>query len=164
MMQIGRWALAVALLTLSADARPDPRSGVAEAPRARAGVTLAETRSRVHPAATRLGDVVPLLRQDASAEISAIDWSPLRLTRRYGVAATVVRLDTKRTGERTLTAACVVSAAVRELDTGNILFVVEGRARVEDSAAAGERAQRDALRAAIQSAVRAVPDGLRRSR
>lgn len=154
----------LALLTLSADARSAPWSGVHETPRARAGVTLAEATSIVDPAATRLGDVIPLLREHASAELAAIDWSALRLTRRYGVAATVVRLETKRTGDRTLATAGVVSAAVRELDTGNLLFVVEGRARVEGSASADERAERDALRTAIQGAVRAVPDGLRRSR
>lgn len=162
-MPIGSHVLAFALLALSADGRAPLESRVHEAPRARAGVTLAETTSRVDPASTRLGDVVPLLREQASAALAAIDWGALRLTRRYGVAATVVRLETTRTGGRALTA-CVVSAAVRELDTGNLLFVVEGRARVEDSAAADDRAERDALKTAIVGAVRAVPSGLRQSR
>lgn len=127
-------------------------------------VTLAEANSRVDPGATRLGNVVPLVRDDASAALAAIDWSALRLSRRYAISATVVRLATTRTGERSLAAACTVSAAVRELDTGNLLFVVEGRARAEDGVAEAARAERDALRAAVQNAVAAVPDGLRRSR
>lgn len=162
-MPIGSLSLALVLLALPADGHRASGSGVFEAPRARAGVTLAETTSHVVPGSTRLGDVVPLLREHASAALAAIDWAPLRLTRRYGVAATVVRLETTRTGPRALTA-CVVSASVRELDTGNLLFVVEGRARVEDSAAAAEGAERDALRTAVQGAVRAVPGGLQKAR
>lgn len=148
-------ALALAALLLSL-----PAVGTAEA--RRGAVTLAETASRVDPAATKL-DVVPLLREDASAAIAAIDWSGLRLSRRYGVSATVVRLSTERT-ERSAASTCVVAAAVRELDTGNLLFTVEGRARAEDSASAAARAERDALRAAVEGAVRAVPEGLRKSR
>lgn len=161
-------ALGAALLTTPAGAaiRGDARASVHE-PRAPAGhgaVTLSEATSRVDPSATRLGDVIPLLRDDAAAALAAIDWSPLRLSRRYAVSATVVRLTTTRTGARSLASACTVSAAVRELDTGNLLFIVEGRARAEDSVTDAARAERDALRAAVQGAVAAVPDGLRRSR
>jgi hypothetical protein len=155
-------ALAGALLSLRAGAAT--HAPVTQAPHAHGGVSLAEVTSRVDPRATRLGDVVPVLREEASAALAAIDWSPLRLSRRYAVAATAVRLETTRTGERTLATACVVSAAVREADTGTLLFVVEGRARAEDSASAAERAERDALRAAVAGAVRAVPEGLRRAR
>jgi hypothetical protein len=157
-MPIPRSTLALALAALLLAL---PAVGAAEA--RRGAVTLAETASRVDPAATKLGDVVPLLRADASAALAAIDWSGLRLSRRYGVSATVVRLSTERT-ERSAASTCVVAAAVRELDTGNVLFTVEGRARAEDSASAPARAERDALRAAVEGAVRAVPDGLRRSR
>lgn len=153
-------ALSWLLSTSHALSAPGPMMSPA---RGTGGVTLAEATSRVDRGATKIGDVVPLLREQATLAIASIDWSPLRLTRRYGLSATVVRLETKRTGDRTLESACVVSAAVRELDTGNLLFVVEGRARVEDAATGGARAERDALETAVRGAVRAVPDGLRRS-
>lgn len=136
----------------------------ARAPNGNGAVMLSEASSRVDPSATRLGDMIPLIRADAAAALAAIDWAPLRLSRRYAISATVVHLTTTRTGDRTLASACTVSAAVRELPSNNLLFIVEGRARAEDSVTDAARAERDALRAAVQGAVAAVPDGLRRSR
>jgi hypothetical protein len=163
-MPIGRSTLALALAVLFAAAPTAAApTGVRVEEARRGAVTLAETTSRVDPGATRLGDVLPLLREDAAAAIAAVDWTNLRLARRYGVAATVVRLSTERT-DRAAASTCVVTAAVRELDTGNLLFVVEGRARAEDSPSAAARAERDALRAAVERAVAAVPEGLKRSR
>lgn len=170
-MPIDRSTLALAigasLLATPATAavRAEGRAPIAvRAPAGNGAVLLSEANSRVDPGATRLGNVIPLLREDAAAALASIDWSALRLSRRYAVSATVVRLTTTRTGDRTLAAACTVSAAVRELDTGNLLFTVEGRARAEDSVTDAARAERDALRAAVQGAVAAVPDGLRRAR
>jgi hypothetical protein len=146
----------VALLLASAGSPAEARS-----PRA---VMLAEAASRVDPAATRLGDLTALLREDAERELAAIDWSALRIRGRYAISATVVGLSTARTGERTVAASCTVSAAVRDASSNILLFVVEGRARAEDGATTAARAERDALRAAVQGAVGRVPEGLRRSR
>jgi hypothetical protein len=162
---LGSWPLAVAIaLSASVIARStlaEPRPPAPEAPLG--GVALAEVASRVDPRATRMGDVVPLLRQEAAAAIAAIDWGTLRLSRRYAVAATAVRLSTTRTSERTLATSCVISASVREADTGTLLFTVEGRALAEDQVASADRAERDALRAAVTGAMRALPEGLRRA-
>lgn len=166
-MRIDRSALAVALgaALCTGAAQVEARGGDHPAIHAaRGAVLLKEATSRVQPGETRLGDVIPLLRADASAAIAAIDWGPLRLSRRYAVSATVTRLSTTPTGERSVASSCAVSAAVRDLDTGNLLFIVEGRARAEDSAASADRAERDALRAAVRGAVAALPDGLRKSR
>lgn len=165
-MAIARSTLALALAgaLLSPPTGAQPRPAPPETPRASGGVALAEVASRVDPRATGIGDVVPVLRAEAAAAIAAIDWTALRLSRRYAVAATAVQLTTTRTGERTLATSCVVSASVREADTGTLLFVVEGRALAEDGVAAAERAERDALRAAVTGAMRAVPEGLRRAR
>jgi hypothetical protein len=165
-MAIARSTLALALVLAASSLAPpsfaDPRPPAPEAPVG--GVALAEVASRVDPRATRIGDgVVPLLREEATAAIAAIDWRPLRLARRYAVAATAVRLSTARTGERTLATSCVVSASVREADTGTLLFTVEGRALAEDGVGSPDRAERDALRAAVTGAVRALPEGLRRA-
>ena len=136
-----------------------PVSGGAVPPKP--GVSLAEVASRIDPAKTRLTNLTELLRSDAEAELLAIDWGKLR--RRYAVSAALVRLDSTSTGERTLAAACTVSASVRDADTGKLLFLVEGKARAEDASTAGARAERDALSAAVRGAITAVPEGLRRS-
>jgi hypothetical protein len=82
--------------------------------------------------------------------------------RRYALSIAVVRLESTR-GERSASASCAVSAALRDADTGTLLFIVEGRARAEDGAAFVARAERDALAAAAQRAVAALPEALRRS-
>ena len=167
-MPIERSALALGLgaALLSTPAGAAAPSRITQAPHeahARAAMTLAEVASHVEPGATRLVDVKALLREDAEALLADIDWSPLRLRRRYALSASLVRLDTTSTGERTLAASCTVSAAVREVESGKLLFIIEGHARAEDSAASGARAERDALRAAVRGAVVAVPDALRRA-
>ena len=122
-------------------------------------VTLAEVASQVDARATRLRNLPDLLRQDVEAELAAIDWQRAKVRRRYRLSAAVVTLSSA-TGERTLSASCVVSAAVRD-DRGVLLAVVEGRARAEDAPAAAERAERDALAAAARSAIKAVPESIR---
>ncbi|MFT3769836.1 MAG: hypothetical protein QM820_30755 [Minicystis sp.] len=170
-MAIERWSLAFALASMMA-ALPTPahaahhddaRASVHQARRGRAPVTLAEATSSVDPATTRLGDVIPLLREDAAAALADIDWSALRLSRRYAVSASVVRLETTSSGARSLASACSVSVAVRDVERGTLLFIIEGRARAEDSPDAAARAERDALRAAVKSAIAGVPTGLRRA-
>jgi hypothetical protein len=158
-------ALGAALLEGPARAAAPPRhDGAPRQSRApRAAVTLTEVASGVEPGATLLGDVKALLREDTEALLATIDWSPLRLRRRYALTASLVRLSTTRTGERSLAASCAVSAAVRDAESGVLLFIIEGRARAEDSDAAGARAERDALRAAVRGAVAAVPEALRKT-
>lgn len=160
--------VAAAVWTLPASAAEPSNQARSAAPaqarRPRAPVTLAEATSRVDPKETHLGDLTALLREDVEGALLAVDWSALRLARRYAISATVVRLATAPTSERALSAACTVSVAVREVEGGTLLFVVEGRARAEDGSTAAPRAERDALRAAVRGAITAVPDGLRRSR
>jgi hypothetical protein len=154
-------ALATALTLLTA--LPAPTLAAPAAGRARSPVTLAEANSSVDPASTRLVDPVALLRADAADALGAIDWSALRLSRRYAISATIVRLSTASTGARSLAASCSISVAVRDLERSTLLFVVEGRARAEDGADAAARAERDALRAAVQNAIAGVPGGLQRT-
>lgn len=125
-----------------------------------APVKLAEVASKVDAASTRLANVTDLLRHDVEAEIAAIDWTQAKLRRRYTLSAAVVRLESATTGERTLSASCTVSAAVRD-DRGTLLAIVEGRARADDAANAAARAERDALAAAARSAIKRVPETIR---
>lgn len=124
-------------------------------------VTLGEVATSVAAKSTRLLNVADLLRRDAEAELAAIDWSKTRLRHRYTLSALIVRLDSAPLGERALSASCTVSAAVRD-ERGALLAIVEGRARAEDAATAGMEAERDALAAAVRSAIAAVPEALRR--
>jgi len=155
-------AIAVAVLSLSAgrpaaaeDARPLADSAALRP------VTLGEVATSVAAKSTRLLNVADLLRHDAEAEIAAIDWGKAKLRHRYTLSALIVRLDSAPLGERALSASCTVSAAVRD-ERGALLAVVEGRARAEDAASAGMAAERDALSAAVRSAITAVPEAIRR--
>lgn len=125
-------------------------------------VTLAEVTAH-EASSTRLGDVKALVRQDAEAELARIDWSKLPLRRRYKLSASVVRLESVRTGDKSLTASCTISAAVRDADRGTILFIVQGHARAEDVPSAVLSAERDALSAAVRGAIAAVPEAMHRS-
>ncbi len=153
-------APAVASAFVEPDGSPLHPAAVEE-PRRAAGVELGEVASRVDPSRTRIANVKELLRAEAESELASIEWGKLR--RRYLVSATVVKLDSTKTGERTLSVACTVSAAVREADSGRIVFLVEGKARAEDAASEGERAERDALGAAARGAMKALPEGLRQA-
>lgn len=124
-------------------------------------VTLGEVTTSVAASSTKLTNVNDLLRHDAEAELAAIDWSKTQSRHRYTLSALIVRLDSTPLGERALSASCTVSAAVRD-ERGSLLAIVEGRARAEDAAAAGIAAERDALAAAVHSAVIAVPEAIRR--
>lgn len=125
-------------------------------------VMLAEVTAH-EASSTRLGDVKALVRKDAEAELARIDWSKLPLRRRYKLSASVVRLESSSTGDKSLTASCTISAAVRDADRGTILFIVQGNARAEDVPSAALAAERDALSAAVRGAIAAVPEAMRRS-
>jgi hypothetical protein len=153
-------ALGLVALVSSALLAEPGRAGDAKA--ARAPVTLAEVASQVDASATRLRNLTDLLRQDVEAELRAIDWQRAKVRRRYRISAALVTLSSTTTGEHTLRASCVVSAAVRD-DRGVLLAIVEGRARAEDAPSAAERAERDALSAAARSAIKAVPESIRRA-
>jgi hypothetical protein len=137
------------------DARPLADSAAARP------VTLGEVATSVAAKSTRQINVADLLRHDAEAEIAAIDWGKTKLRHRYTLSALIVRLDSAPLGERALSASCTVSAAVRD-ERGALLAIVEGRARAEDAATAGMAAERDALAAAVRSAIAAVPEAIRR--
>jgi hypothetical protein len=151
--------IAVAVLSGRPAAADDARP-LAESAASRP-VTLGEVATSVAARSTRLLNVADLLRRDAEAELAAIDWSKAKLRHRYTLSALIVRLDSAPLGARALEASCTVSAAVRD-ERGALLAIVEGRARAEDAASAGIAAERDALAAAVRSAITAVPEAIRR--
>jgi hypothetical protein len=156
--RVGRRA--AALLALGA-ALLIAGEGAAQGPEG-APVKLAEVSSQVDARATRLADVVGLLRRDAEGELAAIDWSKAPMRRRYLVSAVLVKLESARAGDHALRASCTVSAAVRD-DRGELLAIVQGRAGAEGPPAAAAQAEREALAAAVRSAIAAVPESIRRA-
>jgi hypothetical protein len=162
-------AIAAALL-LGAPAISARADGATVVHAKRAGVRLAEVSSRVDPAATSLTNVAELLRSDVEAELAAIDWKKEGVQRSYLVSASVVRLDSDRSGGA-VRVSCAVSATIRDAERGAILAMVEGRARAEEGSSsapgarreADVRAERGALSAAAHGAVSAIPEAIRRA-
>ena len=134
-------------------------SDVAASPRT-APVALAEVSSSA-PAA-QLPNVAEALRHDVGEAIAGVDWSKTPKRKRYLVSAAVVRLESRRSSGA-LTASCTVSATLRDAERGNIVAIVEGKARSEEGPrAVAAHAERDALAEAARGAVAALPEALRR--
>jgi hypothetical protein len=157
-----RARLAAAVVGLIAAATSSSVEAHEPSPRAPAApVTLGEVSSDAAAAgASRLANVTDLLRLDAEAELSAIDWSKAAIHRRYTVSAVLVRLTSARVGDRALQISCTVSAAVRDTERGTLLAIVEGRARAEDLPAAAADTERDALAGAVRGAITALPKAI----
>jgi len=99
------------------------------------------------------GELRSLLR----AELGSAEFSRVRTHERYVLSTTLVRLDSVQSAEAAR-ATCVVSVAI--LRGGSTLHaLVNGRATAEGSEVPTVR--RDALRAAVHSAMVRVPKALR---
>jgi hypothetical protein len=97
------------------------------------------------------------LRSLLRAELASAEFSRVRTNERYVLSATLVRLDSVQSADAAR-ATCVVSVAI--LRGGSTLHaLVNGRATAEGTDAPVVR--RDALRAAVHSAMTRVPKALR---
>jgi hypothetical protein len=99
------------------------------------------------------GELRSLLR----AELASAEFSGIRTSERYVLSATLVRLDSVQSADAAR-ATCVVSVAVLR-DGSTLHALVNGRATAEGTEA--PVARRDALRAAVHSAMVRVPKALR---
>jgi hypothetical protein len=117
----------------------------------------------VDASAVGLPNVTDLLRQDVEAEIAATDWSKTPPRKQYKLSASVVSLEAAPIDKKTLRASCTVSVAIRDAKRNNLLAILEGRAKVDDTLSAGARAHRDALSGAVRGAMAAVPDAIQRT-
>lgn len=142
----------------SAGATPEKKSVSGALP-----VSLAEVASRVDGAVLGGQSATDLLRKDVEAEIAAADWSKLPPRKHYKLSASIVALKAEELDKKTLRASCTVSVSIRDAKRGNLLAILEGRAKVEDLASASSRAQRDALTGAVRGAMAAVPEAIRQS-
>jgi hypothetical protein len=75
------------------------------------------------------------------------------------LSASLLRLDTQRTGSRAHSS-CVVSARLQKKN-GALVAVLRGRARAEDDIKATSDNELAALRAAVRSTLRGIPEALR---
>ena len=97
------------------------------------------------------------LRSLLRAELAATDFTRVKTNERYMLSATLVRLDSVQSSD-TVRATCVISVAVLR-DGSTLHALVQGRATAEE--ARPTAARRDALRAAVHSAMIRVPKALR---
>lgn len=102
------------------------------------------------------GEMRSLLR----AELSSADFSRVKAGERYVLSATLVRLDSVQSSD-SVRATCVVSVAVLRDGGSTLHALIHGRATAEEGRAHADRAQSDALRAAVHSAMVRVPKALR---
>ena len=126
-------------------------------------MSLAEVASRVDEAALSVQNAKELLRKEVEAEIAAADWSKLPPRKHYKLSASIVSLKAEEVDKKTLRASCTVSVSIRDAKRGNLLAILEGRAKVDDLASASARAQRDALAGAVRGAIAAVPEAIRQA-
>jgi hypothetical protein len=97
------------------------------------------------------------LRSMLRAELASVEFSRVKTRERYVLAATLVRLDSVQSAE-SARATCVLSVAILR-DGSTLHALIHGRATAEEAQAPAAR--RDALRAAVHSAMARVPKALR---
>jgi hypothetical protein len=100
------------------------------------------------------------LRSMLSAELSATDFAQVKTRERFVLSTTLVRLDSVIASD-SVRATCVLSVALLRDNGATLHAVIGGRATAEEAKAHADEAQRDALRAAVHSAMTRVPQALR---
>jgi hypothetical protein len=110
----------------------------------------------VSASATKLGpDLVRAFKDAARREVNQLDLAATR--ERYVVSLTLTKLDTDASPRRAR-ASCQVSALLTHESQGNVVAILSGRATVEDTPSNVRGMQLDAMRAALKSALRRVPE------
>jgi hypothetical protein len=99
-----------------------------------------------------------LMRVAVMEELGALELPPRG--ERYVLSAALVRMEARRDVE-SAEIACVVSTTLRAANSGALHAIIDGRARVRDSAQALGAARREAIGRAVRSAVRRVPEAVR---
>lgn len=105
-------------------------------------------------------DVQSELESAVKSELGRVDLSSVRASDRYVLSAALVKLKTV-TGSDQVETSCVVSATLTREKSGALHAVLEGRARATDGKQAQKDAELAALRAAVRSAIKRVPEAIR---
>lgn len=98
------------------------------------------------------------LRAAVQREVDALDLKKAR--ERYVLSASLLRLDTATEGGKTRSTARV-SVVLKDARGGAVKAILNGKATAEDSPSAAERAERSALEAAVQGAIKPVPEAVK---
>ncbi|MFO0660218.1 MAG: hypothetical protein U0165_10355 [Polyangiaceae bacterium] len=104
-------------------------------------------------------DLKPTLRKSVEKQIAAVDWGK-NPQGKFVLSTSLVQLDTEKQDGASKVSA-TVSVTLRDR-SGSIKAMIEGRAQARDAADAAERAELGAIDAAVEGAVRAVPEAIKR--
>ncbi len=117
------------------------------------GVALGEVSTRIVRSDVDLGEV---LRKAVEGELATLEVPHGGGRGPVILSASLVRMETE--GDRL---SCVVSATLRTARGGTMIAIVEGRARIETQAPVSLSLVRQAVEAAVRSALVRVPEALR---
>lgn len=126
-----------------------PSSQAAEPP-----VAIGEVSGKIES-----GEFTPTLRRALEQELSAAELGRRDSRERFVLSATLVRLTAEhKDGNARATA--VVSMALRRVRENTLYAILSGRATAEEAAPGVDSARDSALRAAVRSALRRLPDAV----
>lgn len=115
---------------------------------------------RITTRAPETAALKPELESAVKRELGRIDLSSVRARDKYVLSASLVKLQTVKSGDQIETS-CVVSATLSRAGSGALHAVLQGRARAIDAPSAHKTAERAALDAAVKGAMRRLPEALR---
>jgi hypothetical protein len=115
----------------------------------------------VNSLVTRDRDLKPSIRQSVERQVAAVDWGK-NPQGKYVLSTSLLQLDTEKSDGASKVSA-LVSVTLRDR-SGSIKAMIEGRAQARDAADAAERAEQGAIDAAVEGAVRAVPEAIKRTK
>jgi|SRR5688572_16913362 hypothetical protein len=146
-LSLATWFASVGLVALaaSADAAPAPP------------VTLGQITTRLE---LRRSDLERAFRNTVQEELQRSGLSRIPSRERFVLSAALVQLDT-RTKSRRAQSTCVVSATLSNARGGALHAIIDGRARAEDAPGATHQAELAAMRSAVESVFRRVPQALK---
>ena len=99
----------------------------------------------------------PVVRTAALDELGKLDLSRVPASKEAILSVALVRIDAVTNGQ-SRSVSCVVSATLRGKKSGNLVAILEGRARSESS---GGGLENGVIAAAVRGAVARVPEALK---
>ncbi len=99
----------------------------------------------------------PVVRTAALDELGKLDLSRVPVSKEAILSVALVKIDAVTNGQ-SRSVSCVVSATLRGKKNGNLVAILEGRARVESRSGGLENS---AIEAAVRGAITRVPEALK---
>ncbi len=121
-------------------------------------VALGEVTTRVTPHGERIDGV---FRSTLESELDHLELGNVRARDRFILSATLLRMDVASRRDES-SATCVVSATLRRARGGDLHAIIRGRAKAVDGPAHARDAELSALKGAVHSALRHVPEAIQR--